>query len=190
MWPRTVSIPNGANRLGIFGSLKALFLCTLMNLPSQTSTLPWLMLGAYRRGPLDVFAIARPVRVAPRTRASFCADVSGGTSWLQAVIRPVIEENRKFAGPFFPPDLTTKDFESLNTVPVGTPPGILTVSGTFVTGFPAVSPEYSVETPVPSSAIHPGVAGLVPNDRPQAFTRSVSRTAALPAWSETRLWVL
>src|SRR5690242_16567735 len=107
MLPPMVSMPNGAYRFGILESRNACFLWTRLNLPSQTATLPLPKLGAYRCGPLDVFAIARPVKSPPRTLATVCAEVNGGTSWLQAVILPLIEEKRKFAAPCLPPDLTT-----------------------------------------------------------------------------------
>src|SRR4051812_3266404 len=114
-----VSIPNGPYVVGIFGSLKACLRFTRSKLPSQTSTLFLLRSAAYRRGPVAVFAIARPVNAAPETLASVWAVVRGGTSWLQAVILPVSDEKMKLAGPFFPPDLITKDFVSLKTVPAG-----------------------------------------------------------------------
>ena len=53
--------------------------------------------------------------------------------------------------------------------PVGAPPGIETVSGSFATGVPPTAPEYRVDTSVPLSATHAGVVG--PKASPHAFTR-------------------
>src|SRR4029077_10826056 len=83
---------------------------------------------------------------------------------------------------------TTKSVVSLNTCPVGAPPGVDTTSGTIDTGLRPRAPLYSVETSVPLSDTHSGVLG--PCDIPQAFTRFGSVIAACPGWSETRLvWV-
>ena len=106
-------------------------------------------------------AIARP-EDRPGTLAAgwACVDgAGGGTAGLQPVIFPASEENRKAAGPELAPECTTNPSESLNTVPVGAPPGIETVRSTLLTGVFPTAPEYRVETSVPLSAIHAGVVG-------------------------------
>src|SRR6266566_3205031 len=66
-------------------------------------------------------------------------------------------------------------------VPAGLPAGggMVTVSGTFTPW-----PVYSVDTPVPLSETHQGVAG--PCTNPQGFTRFPSVNCAAPTRSETR----
>ena len=78
----------------------------------------------------------------------------------------------------------------LNTCPVGAMPRTLTTRPTLATEAGPV-PAYSVALSVPLSATHSGEPGLasVPGEaaRPQALTRSVSRSGARMCWSETRL---
>src|SRR3954470_18953614 len=186
--PLTAWIPNGANPRGIAGSWKAPGFETGAKLASHTSTLALWKSVAYSCGPAPVSAIASPLKIAPGTVTAVCAAVDvggGGTAGFQPVIVPASEENRKRAGPELAPECTTKPVPPLNTVPVGAPPGIETVNGTFTTGEGPTAPEYSVETSVPLSATHAGVVG--PNDRPQAFTRLRSVSSARPGMSETRL---
>ena len=73
----------------------------------------------------------------------------------------------------------------MNTVPVGAPPGMLTTSGTITGTLRRMAPEYSVETSVPLSETHTGVAG--PADRPHGLTRLGSVMRATPGMSDTRL---
>src|SRR5205809_336974 len=81
---------------------------------------------------------------------------------------------------------TTKPPLPLKTRPVGAAgpgpegTGIVTTSGTI-----DPAPVYSVERPVPLSAIQTGLVAL--KSIPHAFTRRGSRVAAQPGTSETRL---
>ena len=132
-------------------------------------------------------AIASPLKIAPGTVTAVCACVEvggGGTAGFQPVIVPASEENRKRAGPELEPECTTNPVPPLNTVPVGAPPGIDTVNGTFTTGVAPTPPEYRVDTSVPLSATHAGVVG--PNDSPHALTRLESASSAAPGTSATR----
>src|SRR4051812_37063591 len=74
---------------------------------------------------------------------------------------------------------------SLNTCPVGAPPGMLTVStlATGDSGLPT-APLYSVVTSAPLSETQTGVLG--PRDIPHALTSDGSVSWATPGWSETR----
>ena len=61
--------------------------------------------------------------------------------------------------------LTLKPPVALNTTPVGAPTGMLTTSGGVIGMLLRTPPEYSVETSMPLSDTHAGVAG--PKARPQ-----------------------
>src|SRR5262245_9283192 len=73
-----------------------------------------------------------------------------------------------------------KSAEPLKTIPVGLPPGIVTTNDCLLP-----SPSYSVDLPVPLSAIQTKPLGL--KAIPQAFTRSESVWSAVPDMLETRL---
>src|SRR3954452_3155561 len=126
--------------------------------------------------------------MAPGTVTAICACVDGGgggTVGLHPLMIPASEEKRKRAAPEVAPEDTTNPVPSLNTAPVGAPPGMATVRGTFVTGVFPTAPEYRVDTSVPLSATQAGVVG--PKVSPQALTRSASRSSAASGRSETRL---
>src|SRR3954464_941341 len=89
------------------------------------------------------------------------------------------------AGALWVPLSMTNPFVGLNTVPVGAPPGMLTTSGAVTGMLPRTPPEYSVDTSVPLSATHNGVAG--PADSPHGVTRVGSVMRATPGMSDTRL---
>src|SRR5262245_35708969 len=99
----------------------------------------------------------------------------------------------KIALPVLSPTVTTKSFgwiseEPLKTIPVGAEfgsddpsgSGILTTNGKIVP-----SPRYSVDRPVPLSAIQTGPNGL--NAMPHALTRFGSVTSAFVEPSDTKL---
>src|SRR5689334_18181759 len=77
-----------------------------------------------------------------------------------------------------------KSVVPLNTVPVGEPGGMVTVSATFVRGV-VTSPEYKVALPLTLSETQNGLVGL--NVMPHGLTRSGSVMLATPGRSETRL---
>ncbi len=81
--------------------------------------------------------------------------------------------------------LTLKPPVALKTIPVGAPPGMPTTSGRVTGMLLRTPPEYSVETSVPLSDTHAGVAG--PKARPHGLTRLGSVMRATPSMSETRL---
>src|SRR6476661_86382 len=117
---------------------------------------------------------------APGVVAATCAAVPN--DGFQPLITPASEEKRKRAGT----PLRAKPLPPLNTVPVGAPWGIVTTSGTIEAAcVVAFAPEYSVDRPVPLSAIHAGVVG--PNESPHALTRLGSVISAAPGVSATRL---
>src|SRR5437764_3395259 len=93
----------------------------------------------------------------------------GGTFAFQPVMLPDSDAKMNVAGPDAIPDVTTKPLVGLNTCPVGSPPGMLTTSGTADTGVFFSPPRYSVATSAPLSDTHTGVLG--PADIPQGFTR-------------------
>src|SRR5207245_11768208 len=106
------------------------------------------------------------------------------TDGAQAMIVPSSVTKRKKDGlPLYMK--SAKPVVVLNNAPVGVPlpppgAGIETTSGTA-----DPSPLYSVETPVPLSATHHGIAG--PCTMPQELTRLASVRSARPAMSDTRL---
>ena len=53
---------------------------------------------------------------------------------------PVMEAKINRAGPVPPPDVITKSVPALETLPVGPPPGIVTVSAFLKKGLPETSP--------------------------------------------------
>src|SRR5437660_246633 len=89
--------------------------------------------------------------------------------------------------PIFPSLVTTKSPPALNTVPVGADGPCAPIAGGIVTtsGNGVPSALYSVERPVPLSAIQNGPPG--PNAIPQEFFRFPSVQAARLGMSETRL---
>src|SRR5262249_37752853 len=99
---------------------------------------------------------------------------------------PPTPANMNLAGVVVPG--TANAVVSLNTCPVGGPPGTATTSGVAATGAPPTAPLYRVAVPVPALDTQTGVFG--PRDMPQALTRWASVSGAFPGWSETRfVWV-
>src|SRR5262245_65571248 len=81
------------------------------------------------------------------------------TAGFHPVIAPPLDAKRNTAAPVFVPSVTEKSFElplditdwnGLNTVPVGLPPGMVT-SNRWLIGLPARSPRYRGLMPVPLS---------------------------------------
>ena len=109
------------------------------------------------------------------------------------MIAPVLDAKRNTEGPVFVPSVTEKSFElpldmidwnGLNTVPVGLPPGIVT-SKRWLMGLPPRSPKYRGLRPVPlSDSQNAPPLGL--SEMPQGFFRFASRISATPGWSDTR----
>src|SRR5262245_43121449 len=116
------------------------------------------------------------------------------TPGFHPVTAPVLEAKRNTAGPVFVPSVTEKsvelpldmiDWNGLNTVPAGFPPGMLT-SNRWLIGLPARSPRYRGLRPVPlSDSQNAPPLGL--SEMPHGLTRFGSKTWATPIWSDTRL---
>src|SRR5262249_13594657 len=117
------------------------------------------------------------------------------TPGFHPVIAPFRDAKRKTEGPLFVPSVTVKSFElpldmidwnGLNTVPVGFPPGI-TTSKRWLRALPPRSPKYRGLRPVRlSDSQNAPALGLA--EMPQGLTRFGSRSRATPAWSDTRLF--
>src|SRR4051812_46400124 len=141
--PSSACTLNGAYPAGIWSSMTPPARCTALNAPSQTSTVPWAKLAAYRYGwPLPPIARARPLYEAPGVLAatSVAVDVTpgacGGTVGFQPVISPLSEANRNGAEALVPPADTMNCPVPLNTVPVTLPPpAMFTTSGTMAVGW-------------------------------------------------------
>src|SRR5262249_16869458 len=112
---------------------------------------------------------------------------------FQPVIAPVVEANRKTAGPEFVPSGTVKsgevpldmtDWNGLNTWPVGLPPG-MTTSNRWLMAMPFRSPRYKGLRPVPLADTQ-NAPPLGLSEMPHGLIRFGSRTWAAPGWSETR----
>src|SRR5882672_4193793 len=106
---------------------------------------------------------------------------------IQAVMLPVSEAKMKFALADAPTGgVTKKSVNGLETVPVGSPLGIVIVCGLALstTGAPATSPRTSCVVLVPLLAIQNGLLAVA--EIPQGLTRSGSRTGARPGMSEIK----
>src|SRR5262245_25658631 len=103
------------------------------------------------------------------------------------VIAPALDAKRNTAGPVFVPSVTEKsvelpldmiDWNGLNTVPVGFPPGIVT-SKRWLMGLPLRSPKYRGLRPVPlSDSQNAPPLGL--SEIPHGLTRFASVISATP----------
>ncbi len=150
------------------------------SLASNMSMAPCLKLAANSTGPPLVIVKVIPLYTfvgEPGTSVS--AAVPKGGRQPEIVPSSLAKMNKSLLNPSVP----------LNTCPVGVPaPGIETSKDFFTT---CVMPEeslvtaYNVESPLPLSLTQKGVGA--PKDMPHAFTRLVSRSWAIPGWSDTRL---
>src|SRR4051812_41036934 len=112
-----------------------------------------------------------------------------GAFGSQPTMLPVMEAKRKFApqGALAQaPGRTNSVATGLATVPVGRPPGIVTVDMPTLrtTGAPATSPRMSCVVLVPLLATQKGLLAVAVI--PQGFTRSGSSTGARPGMSDIR----
>src|SRR3954471_10914256 len=116
---------------------------------------------------------------------------AAGAFGSQPVMLPVMEAKRKFAphGALAQAPGRTNSVETgLETVPVGSPPGMVTVCGLALstTGAPPTSPRMSCVVLVPLLATQKGLLAVI--EMPHGLTRSGSSTGARPAMSETRFF--
>src|SRR5215212_3241115 len=112
---------------------------------------------------------------------------AAGAFGSQPEMLPVMEAKRKFAphGALAQaPGRTNSVATGLATVPVGSPPGIVTVGmpALRTTGAPPTSPRMSCVVLVPLLATQKGL--LAVREMPQGLTRSGSSTGARPGMSE------
>src|SRR5688572_30555343 len=117
-------------------------------------------------------------------------DPAAGAFGSQPMMLPVIEQKRKFAphgGEAQAPGRTNSLAVGLATVPVGRPPGMVTVCrlGFKTTGLPPTSPRNSCVVLVPLLATQKGLEAVF--EMPHGLTSSGSRTRATPGESETKL---
>src|SRR5438128_12629568 len=104
-------MPNGAYRRGMPGSVNAPARFTRLNCPSKTSTRRLWKSVAYRKSPLSVEAMARPLYSASTLRRLTTVDerVHGGrgrTPGLQPRMRPLDVANMDGDAPMLVPSLT------------------------------------------------------------------------------------
>jgi hypothetical protein len=114
---------------------------------------------------------------------------AAGAFGFQPEMFPVIEAKRKRAthgGEAQAPGRTKSVAEGLATVPVGKPPGIVTVGmlAFSTTGAPLTSPRMSCDVLVPLLAIQKGLLAVI--EMPQGLMSSGSSTGARPGMSEKR----
>src|SRR5688572_11932918 len=114
---------------------------------------------------------------------------AAGAFGSQPVMFPVIEAKRKFApqgAAAHAPGRTNSEATGFTTVPVGSPPGMVTVDmpGFSTTGAPPTSPRMSWVVLVPLFATQKGL--VAPIEMPHGFTRSGSSTGASPGESESK----
>src|SRR5688572_18959556 len=114
---------------------------------------------------------------------------AAGAFGSHPVMLPVIEAKRKFAphgAAAHAPGRTNSVATGFATVPVGRPPGMVTVCGLGLrtTGAPATSPRINWVVLVPLFATQNGLVAA--DEIPHGFTRSGSSTGASPAESEIR----
>src|SRR5687767_7786498 len=137
--------------------------------------------------------MASPVKTWPGWLAAMTAVVepAAGAFGSQPVMLPVIEAKRKLAphgAAAQGPGRTNSPATGLATVPVGRPPGMVTVCGLglSVTGAPGgTSPRMSCVVLVPLLVTQKGL--LAVSESPHGLTSSGSRTGARPGTSEMRL---
>src|SRR5215218_11280553 len=115
---------------------------------------------------------------------------AAGAFGSQPVMLPVIEAKRKLAphgAAAHAPGRTNSAATGLATVPVGRPPGIVTVGmpALRTTGAPPTSPRMSCVVLVPLLATQKGL--LAVSEMPHGLTSSGSRTGARPGTSVMRL---
>src|SRR5215210_751593 len=108
---------------------------------------------------------------------------AAGAFGSQPVMLPVIEAKRKFAphgAEAHAPGRTNSVATGLATVPVGNPPGMVTVGmpALRTTGAPPTSPRMSCDVLVPLLATQKGLLAVI--EMPQGLTSSGSRTGARP----------
>ena len=121
---------NGAYPFGSVGSANAhAARCIGWKEPSNARIRPPAKSAASRSGPDARCSSASPLNTACGAPPTVSADVLGDRVGFQAVIVPASLANTKKAGEPFD---STKSVVSLNTCPVGAPPGIETTSGTMV----------------------------------------------------------
>ena len=89
------------------------------------------------------------------------------------------------AGPVALPIVILNPGVELNTMPVGAPWGIATLSPPIAGTLPRTPPVYRLDTSAPLLLIHSGVVG--PAAMPHGFTRFGSVIRATPSISEIRL---
>src|SRR5881394_2760249 len=115
---------------------------------------------------------------------------AAGAFGLHPEIFPVIDENRKAArqGALAqgPGRIKSVAAALLATVPVGRPPGIVTVDmpALRITGAPDTSPRMSCVVLVPLLATQKGLLAVI--EMPHGLTSSGSRTKASPGESEMK----
>src|SRR5215212_645865 len=112
---------------------------------------------------------------------------AAGAFGSQPTMLPVSEEKRKFAphgAAAQAPGRTNSPATGLATVPVGRPPGMVTVGmpGLRTTGAPPTSPRMSCVVLVPLLATQKGLLAVI--EMPHGLTSSGSRTGARPGTSE------
>src|SRR5688572_14718540 len=114
---------------------------------------------------------------------------AAGAFGSHPVIFPVIDAKRKFAphgAAAHAPGRTNSVATGFATVPVGSPPGMVTVCGLGLrtTGAPATSPRINWVVLVPSFATQNGLEAVF--EIPHGFTRSGSSTGASPGESDSK----
>src|SRR5688572_7689860 len=136
--------------------------------------------------------MASPVKTWPGWLAAMTAVVepAAGAFGSQPVMLPVMEAKRKLAphgAAAHGPGRTNSVATLLATVPVGSPPGMVTVCGFGLrtTGAPPTSPRMSCVVLVPLLATQKGLVAV--SDSPHGLTSRGSRTGATPGESEMRL---
>src|ERR1051325_4330612 len=158
------------------------------NCRSKTSTALLRKSVANNKLPRELLALASPLYTAPEPELSTARIAAVPlTLGFQPEMVPSSVAKMKTAGPELPPEETTKSGVPLKTMPVGAAVsldpcggGMVTVSASF-----CAFVLYSVDTPVPLSAIQKGLVGL--KAMPQGFLRLGSVVTARPGMSDTRL---
>src|SRR5262245_2451481 len=108
--------------------------------------------------------------------------IGGGSAGFHPVTAPDSDAKIKTAGALAVPLVTTKSVVSLNTCPVGAPPGMVTLNGASI-ALPSTSPVY---TSLRSAPLDDTQNDRGPTAMPQALTRLGSVVRATPGWSEIR----
>src|SRR5438874_2689926 len=115
---------------------------------------------------------------------------AAGAFGFQPAMLPVIEAKRKRAthgGEAHEPGRTKSVADGFATVPVGRPPGMVTVCGLGLrtTGAPPTSPRMSCDVLVPLLVTQNGLDAVAV--MPHGFTSNGSRTGAAPGMSEIKV---